>query len=312
MSSGHSIEDFFPGHPNPPRINIRNTPPPPAHEARREPEDLAAALTPLAAELAGRTVLGITGAGISTDSGIPDYRSPGSTPRTPITIQQFMASAARRQNWWARNQLGWRNQLSAAPNPGHRALAQLEQGGVVNGVITQNIDRLHARAGTTALVELHGRYDVVLCASCPARYTREEVGVWLDQVNPNWMWHYLEDIEVAPDADAVLAATDDFNVVACPQCGGILRPDVVFFGGSVPPERVTAAYQLTDQAEAILVAGTSLAVASALRFVRHAHEDGKLIVIVNRGATRADDLARLRAHVSTSRALPWLAAELLP
>ncbi|HZK06161.1 MAG TPA: Sir2 family NAD-dependent protein deacetylase [Actinomycetaceae bacterium] len=310
MSGGHRVEDFFPGNPDPPRFRIRNLPPPPAEDALPEPDDLDLALTPVLDVLSGHSIAVITGAGISTDSGIPDYRSPGSVPRTPMTIQQFMASERWRRHWWARNQVGWHSQVEAAPNAGHYALTELEQRGLITGVITQNIDRFHARAGTRNLVELHGRYDLIRCSNCGARFARSEVSRWLDDLNPGWVATHMKDAEIAPDADAVLDETEDFTVANCPRCGGILRADVVFFGDTVPPEKVSAAARITDDASSLLVAGSSLAVASALRFVRRAHRDDKPIVVVNRGATRADDLAAALAHVSTTRALPWLAERL--
>ncbi|MDO5494714.1 MAG: Sir2 family NAD-dependent protein deacetylase [bacterium] len=310
MSGGHSIEDFFPGNPNPPRLRIRNTPPPPAEAAVPEPEDLDEALHPLLTALQGRRLAVVTGAGISTDSGIPDYRSPGSTPRSPMTIQQFMAEERWRRHWWARNQVGWHGPHRAEPNAGHRALADLERRGIVTGVITQNIDRLHARAGTTNLVELHGRYDRIRCSQCARTYSRREVARWLDDLNPGWVAERIRDAETAPDADAILTETESFRVAPCPACGGILRADVVFFGDSVPPETVADASRLVDSSDALLVAGSSLAVASALRFVRRAHTQGKPIAIINRGETRADTLATATAHVGTSRALPWLADRL--
>nr|NLD40220.1 NAD-dependent deacetylase [Actinomycetales bacterium] len=291
-------------------MRIRNVPPPPLEAARPEPEDLDAALAPVVDALAGRTLAVITGAGISTDSGIPDYRSPGSSPRTPMTIQQFMADERWRRHWWARNQVGWHTPRTAHPNAGHLALATLEERGIVTGVITQNIDRLHARAGTRRLVELHGRHDRIRCSQCGTHFPRAEVAEWLDELNPGWVDAHIKDAETAPDADAVLTETASFRVAPCPVCGGILRADVVFFGDTVPPEAVVAAAAMVDESEALLVAGSSLAVASALRFVRRAHRDGRPIAIINRGDTRADEFAAATAHVSTSRALPWLAERL--
>lgn len=273
--------------------------------------DLDAALEPVVEVLSGRHLAVLTGAGISTDSGIPDYRSPGAAPRSPMTIQQFMADERWRRHWWARNQVGWHAPRSAHPNKGHLALVEMERHGIVTGVITQNIDRLHARAGTSRLVELHGRHDRVRCADCGTFFSREEVGHLLDQLNPGWVDRYIGDVETAPDADAVLTETESFRVAPCPVCGGILRADVVFFGDSVPREKVAAATQLVDDSAALLVAGSSLAVASAMRFVRQAHREGKPIVVINRGETRADHLAATAVHVSTSRAIPWLAARLL-
>lgn len=310
MSGGHSIEDFFPGHPNPPRLRVRSFPAPSASDARPEPEDLDSALAPLAEVLTGRRTAVITGAGISTDSGIPDYRSPGSAPRSPMTIQQFMADERWRRHWWARNQVGWHTPARAVPNAGHRALVDLERAGHVTGVITQNIDRLHAVAGTRTLIELHGRYDRIRCADCGTFYSRAAVAEWLDALNPGWVDRHIEDAEVAPDADAALEDTSEFRLADCPRCGGILRADVVFFGDSVPRATSEAARALVDAAEAVLVAGSSLAVASSFRLVRRAASHGTPIVILTRGSTRADDLATHHAHVSTTRALPWLARRL--
>lgn len=277
-----------------------------------EPADVDAALAPVLEALGGRRVAVLTGAGISTDSGIPDYRSPGSPVRRPITQQEFLTSARARQHYWARNHLGWRHLASAEPNPGHRALADLETAGVVTGVVTQNIDMLHDRAGSRNVIHLHGRYDRVLCLDRGHTLTRSELDDVLTTLNPGWRERHSagEDVEIAPDADAALARTDDFRIAPCPVCGGMLQPDVVFFGAITPPARVAAATTLLETSEALLVAGSSLAVMSGLRFARRAVSAGKPVVVVNRGPSRADDLAVARANVSTSRALPWLAERL--
>ncbi len=310
VSGGHTLEDFFPGGVPGQRLRIKNVPPPPATALVPEPVDLDAALAPVVGALAGRRLAVITGAGISTDSGIPDYRSPGSAPRTPITVQQFMSNERWRQHYWARNHVGWRYPARAVPNAGHLALAELEQAGVVAGVITQNIDLLHVRAGSRHVVHLHGRYDTVRCTACGGVSPIARLHERLEVLNPGWVDRHVDDAEVAPDADAALAATTGFVVAGCEHCGGVLRTDVVFFGDSVPPERVEAARDLVDSAGAVLVAGSSLAVRSALRWVRRAHADGKPVVLINRGPTRADDIAALKVEASTSRALPWLAERL--
>ncbi|MHB1063452.1 MAG: NAD-dependent protein deacetylase [Georgenia sp.] len=277
-----------------------------------DPDDVAAALAPALGVLRGRRVTALTGAGLSTDSGIPDYRSPGSPPRHPMTHQQFLSSPAFRRHYWARNHLGWRHLLAAEPNAGHIGLARLEHAGVLTGLITQNIDLLHLRAGSNRVVHLHGRYDTVLCLRCGARFTRAEHDAALVALNPGWRERFggVADVEVAPDADAVLESTADFVIADCPRCGGVLKPDVVFFGDNTPRERVARAYAFLDDAEALLVAGSSLAVMSGLRFVRRAAKEGKPVVIINRGPTRGDELATVRVHAGTSAALPVLAGQL--
>lgn len=277
-----------------------------------EATDLASVLDPILETLSGRRVAALTGAGISTDSGIPDYRSPGSPIRRPITQQDFLASARARQHYWARNHLGWRHLARARPNAGHLALARMEAADVLTGVVTQNIDALHVRAGSHHVVHLHGRYDHVLCLDCGADLTREQLDDLLVELNPGWRERQaaVADVEVAPDADAALTQTDDFQVAACPVCGGILQPDVVFFGATTPAPRVAAARALIARSEALLVAGSSLAVMSGLRLVREAAAAGHDVVVINRGPTRADALAAHTANVGTSRALPWLADRL--
>ncbi|WP_425555778.1 Sir2 family NAD-dependent protein deacetylase [Georgenia halophila] len=274
---------------------------------------MEAALEPLVDLLAGRRLAVLTGAGVSTDSGIPDYRSPGSSPRRPMTHQQFVSSAAFRRHYWARNHLGWRHLQAAEPNDGHRALAAMEQAGLLTGLITQNIDLLHVRAGSHDVIHLHGRYDRVLCLRCGLVLSREEHDETLVALNPHWRERFTDvaDLEVAPDADVVLESTADFKIADCPRCGGILKPDVVFFGDNTSKERVEQAYALVDEAEGLLVAGSSLAVMGGLRFVRRAAKAQRPVGMVNRGATRGDELASVRVHVGTSEALPMLAARLV-
>ncbi len=305
----YAAADLFPTG-SAPRLVIRPTTiAPPAEERRPDPPDLRAALEPLVSAFAGRRLAVLTGAGISTDSGIPDYRSPGSAPRRPMTHQQFVASDRFRRHYWARNHLGWRHLQQAEPNAGHRALAAMERDGLLTGVITQNIDLLHVRAGSRTVVHLHGRYDRVLCLSCGLEISREEHDRVLVELNPHWRERFaeLEDLEVAPDADVVLESTADFRIADCPRCGGILKPDVVFFGDNTPRERVEAAYAIADEAESLLVAGSSLAVMGGLRFARRAAKAGRPVGIVNRGSTRGDDLATASVHAGTSQALPLLA-----
>lgn len=272
--------------------------------------DLDAAL----AALAGRRVVVLTGAGFSTDSGLPDYRGPGAKPRNPMTFDQFVGSPDFRRHYWARNHLGWHHMRRSEPNEGHHALARLERAGVVGGVITQNVDRLHQRAGSRRVIDLHGHYDLIRCLGCAWTCSREELDRLLMERNPGFLDRVgeLGDIEVAPDADVVLATTAGFVVADCPACGGVLKPDIVFFGESVPSARVRAAYDLVDAAGALLVAGTSLAVMSGLRFVRHASRLGLPVVLVNRGLTRGDDLADVRLNAGTSETLSFLERRLGP
>ncbi len=260
------------------------------------------------AALAGRRVVALTGAGFSTDSGLPDYRGPDARQRHPMTYDQFVGSADYRRHYWARNHLGWHHMRRSEPNDGHYALARLEAAGRVSGVITQNVDRLHQRAGSRRVVDLHGHYDLIRCLACGWTCTRAELDARLSALNPGFLEQVRElgDVEVAPDADVVLAETEGFVVADCPACGGILKPDIVFFGESVPVDRVRAAYDLVDAAGALLVAGTSLAVMSGLRFVRHASGLGLPIVLVNRGLTRGDDLASVRLNAGTSETLTYL------
>ncbi|GAA1993498.1 hypothetical protein GCM10009718_34020 [Isoptericola halotolerans] len=259
--------------------------------------------------LEGRTVTALTGAGISTDSGIPDYRSPDSPPRNPMTYQQFVGDDAFRRHYWARNHVGWQHVNRTHPNAGHRVLAELEQRGVVRGVITQNVDLLHEDAGSRTVIDLHGRYDRVICLQCGRTISRAHLAERLDALNPGFVESVLDDgttvadIEVAPDADAVIARTSHFRPADCEFCGGVLKPEIVYFGENVPRARVEQAYALVDSADALLVAGTSLTVMSGLRFVRHAAKAGQPVVIVNRGETRGDPLATVKVDAGVSETL---------
>ncbi|WP_374109418.1 NAD-dependent protein deacetylase [Actinotalea sp. K2] len=267
----------------------------------------------MVALLAGRRVAVLTGAGISTDSGIPDYRGPDSPPRTPMTYQQFVSDAAFRRTYWARNHVGWRHVHRTRPNPGHEAVARLEERGVAVGVITQNVDRLHHLAGSRTVIDLHGTYAEILCLGCGDRTSRDHLAQRLVLLNPGFEEAVgaVADVEIAPDADAVIESTQGFVVADCECCGGMLKPDIVYFGENVPKERVARAFALVDAAQALLVAGTSLTVMSGLRFVRHAARAGMPVVVVNRGATRGDPLATLRVDAGTSPTLTAL-ADLLP
>ncbi|QLY27629.1 NAD-dependent protein deacetylase [Nocardia huaxiensis] len=261
--------------------------------------------------LSGRRVAVLTGAGISTDSGIPDYRSPGAPVRTPMTYQQFVGDPVFRQRYWARNRVGWRLMDAARPNAGHRALAALERAGSVTGLITQNVDLLHTKAGQRAVLDLHGVYARVRCLTCDALISRMTLATRLEAANPGFAdTMVLDGLEVAPDADAVVTDTENFRMVACERCGGMLKPDIVYFGETVPKARVTAAFDLIDSCEVLLVAGSSLTVMSGLRFARRAAKTGRPLVILNRGRTRGDELATLKLDAGCSDLLPALAAAL--
>ena len=248
----------------------------------------------------------LTGAGISTDSGIPDYRGPDSPPRKPMTYQEFIGDGAFRRHYWARNHVGWRHVERTRPNEGHRSLATLERVGVVGGIITQNVDTLHGVAGSRRVIDLHGRYDRVICLQCRSVTARAELAVRLNALNPDFI-EDVADVEVAPDADAVLARTEGFRVADCSDCGGTLKPDIVYFGENVPKPRVMRAYGMVDAAQGLLVVGSSLTVFSGRRFVKHAVGQGKPVVILNRGTTRCDAMATLTIDHGCSPVLRALA-----
>lgn len=249
--------------------------------------------------LTGRPLVVLTGAGLSTDSGIPDYRGPGSPARTPMTYQEFVAGPAARQRYWARSHLGWGRMRVAAPNPGHHALTRLDP----ELLITQNVDGLHERAGSRRLVALHGRIAEVVCLDCRTTSSRAGLHERLAELNPGFAERYAE-VASRPDGDVELDDTDGFVVPGCAACGGVLKPHVVFFGENVPAERVARCYAavdaLADTGGALLVAGSSLAVMSGLRFVKRAARHGVPVVIVTRGWTRGDELATHKLHAGCS------------
>jgi NAD-dependent SIR2 family protein deacetylase len=267
-------------------------------------------LEDLAALLRGRRVVVLTGAGCSTESGIPDYRGPGTPPRArpPIQHREFVDREAARRRYWARSLLGWPRLAAARPNAGHHALANLERTGVVAGLITQNVDGLHAGAGSRDVVELHGALARVRCLGCDQVTARGDLQHRLTLANPSWPARARE-IAIAPDGDADLPdeLVADFVVVTCLACGGVLMPDVVFFGGSVPRLTLDAAWATFDRAEVLLVVGSSLTVFSGYRFVRRAAERAVPIAILNRGPTRGDDHATLRVDARAGDALRVLA-----
>ncbi len=267
----------------------------------------------LVALLKGRRIAVLTGAGLSTDSGIPDYRGPDSPPANPMTIRQFVTSREYRQRYWARNHLGWRHMASRQPNAGHRALAELERAGVVTGLITQNVDMLHTKAGSTRVINLHGTYAQVVCLDCGHTCTRAALAERLESVNPGFTERAGKpgSMAVAPDADATVTDTTSFVFVDCPACGGILKPDIVYFGESVAKAVVEQAFSLVDDSDALLVAGSSLTVFSGYRFVRHAAANGTPVAIINRGPTRGDGLATVKVEAGCSAMLALLADELI-
>ena len=255
----------------------------------------------------GRLVV-LTGAGLSTDSGIPDYRGPGSRSRTsrPMTYQEFLSGPSARQRYWARSHLGWSRMGAAAPNAGHRALAAVDP----ELLITQNVDGLHEAAGSRRLVALHGRIADVICLSCRRTSSRATLATRMVSANPGYAEAHAT-VESRPDGDVELDDTADFAVPDCERCGGVLKPDVVFFGENIPPARVARCYDAVDALtpdDAFLVVGSSLTVMSGFRFVRRATKAGVPVVIVNRGTTRGDELATAKVEAGCSEFLTALAA----
>jgi NAD-dependent SIR2 family protein deacetylase len=260
--------------------------------------------------LRGRRWVALTGAGLSTDSGIPDYRGPTSVRATPMQFSEFVGSVEARQRYWARSYLGWRRIGQAEPNAGHRALVELEAAGL-QGVLTQNVDGLHATAGSERVIDLHGRIADVVCLGCGRVTRRLDLQQRLGDLNPDLAEPAtLEHAELRPDGDAVVEDWRGFRLAGCAACGGPLKPDVVFFGESVPKPRVEQAYALVDRAEVLVVLGSSLTVMSGLRFVRHQTKRDRPTVIINRGATRGDDLAVLKLEEGCSEVLSRLADRL--
>lgn len=262
----------------------------------------------LAGALAGGGVVVLSGAGVSTASGIPDYRGVTGRTRTapPMQWDEFVGSEAARRRYWARGQVGFRRYAGIAPNQAHTALAALERTGVVTGVVTQNVDGLHGRAGSRRVVELHGSLAAVLCMDCGAREPRTSLHARLATANP---WLRAVDAPVQADGDAVLDErhAERFVLLGCRACDGDLRPDVVFFGEFVPRARMARARELVEGARTLLVVGSSLTVGSGWLLLRHARRHGAAVAIVNLGPTRADDLADLRVEADVVPTLPGAA-----
>ncbi len=261
----------------------------------------------LAELVAGGDVAVLSGAGLSTESGIPDYRGPSGVARrhTPMTYQTFTRDPIARRRYWARSHLGWRSIARAAPNAGHRAVAQLQRSGLLAGIVTQNVDGLHQAGGARGVVELHGNLARVVCLDCGNGVGREELDRRLREANPGFS---AEAGAVNPDGDVEL---DDgylagFRTVGCTLCGGVLKPDVVFFGESVPPARVAQCYALVERSRALLVLGSSLTVMSGRRFVVRAAKLGIPVAIVNQGPTRGDGYASMTLDAPLGTVLPRL------
>ncbi len=272
-----------------------------------ERDEYGRALAQLAENLYGRRSFLLTGAGMSTDSGIPDYRGPESRKRRggPIQHRDFVRSSEARRSYWARSFIGWHRVRDAKANEGHEAIAELERSGVVSGLVTQNVDGLHHAAGSSRVVELHGSLSRVRCLSCGREEERESVQRRLARLNPEW----TGDSEAfAPDGDVELPPEMERNfcVPTCRHCGGVLKPDVVFFGDTVPKERVERAWDFFRDSDLVLVAGSSLTVFSGYRFVRAAAKEGKPVYIINRGETRGDAEAAVKLEGGVGELLPRL------
>lgn len=286
--------------------------------------DLDSALVATATEMMarGRTVV-VTGAGISTDSGIPDYRGAGAIPRTPMTFQQFLEDPASRRRYWAGSHAGWQRFSQSRPNAGHRVLARLEKRAFVTGVITQNVDGLHQRAGSHRVVELHGSLNRVRCLDCGHEYPRHEIGALIDQAvgnagtgpasgAPTSLTDVSRpDLRLAPDGDVQQPHAQDFPVPACPRCGGNLKPDVVFFGELIPTPTYLRASALIQEADTMLIAGSSLVVNSGIRLLEQARRAAMPVIIINRGQTRGDGAATVRLEGGTSEILAAIESNLI-
>jgi NAD-dependent SIR2 family protein deacetylase len=255
-------------------------------------------------------VVVLSGAGLSTESGIPDYRGPSGSARrsTPMTYQAFTRDPVARRRYWARSHLGWRTIGEARPNDGHRAVARLQELGRLDGIITQNVDGLHQAAGARNVIELHGNLARIVCLDCGELSPREEMAARLDAANPAFA---AVASAINPDGDVELddAALDGFAVVDCRSCGGMLKPDVVYFGETVPAGRVARSFELVGDARTLLVLGSSLTVMSGRRFVLRAAKEGIRVAIVNRGVTRGEPYAGLFVDAPLGIVLPNIALQ---
>lgn len=259
--------------------------------------------------LRGRSMTVLTGAGISTDSGIPDYRGAGAPVRVPMTIERFKTQDdADRRRYWVGGQLGWKQFNETQPNIAHTTLALWERLGLANGILTQNVDGLHFRAGSRRVIELHGTARRIVCMQCAQVFDRRSLSERIERENPGFGSDVA--IELGPDGDVTPASTEGFIVPTCTNCGGILRPDVVFFGEFIPADRFQRAERLLQRSDALLIAGSSLTVNSGVRFVERARKRGIPVVIVNRGATRMDHVATMTIDAGTADVLPALTTQL--
>lgn len=256
----------------------------------------------------GSRVAALTGAGVSTDSGIPDYRGEGAPVRNPMTVQTFLSSETARKRYWAGSHLGWRAFASAQPNDGHRALAGLESAGVVSGVVTQNVDGLHRKAGSSHVVELHGASDRVACLACGQMFARQSVADRLELLNPHI--DLSKPARINPDGDAEVHDVESMVLPECTVCGGVLKPDVVFFGEFVPTPVYRQAAALVQRADVLLVAGSSLVVNSGVRLLEIARRRRIPIVVVNRGVTKGDNRATVKLDAGASETLTAIAEAL--
>jgi NAD-dependent SIR2 family protein deacetylase len=272
------------------------------------PQSADAALDSLAAMMRGKRTAVLTGAGVSTDSGIPDYRGAGAPVRVPMTFQTFLADERARKRYWAGSHLGWHRFRAAEPNLGHRSLVALEEAGLVSGLITQNVDGLHTRAGSRHVVDLHGSMDLVVCLNCGQAFGRDSIAARLEADNP--MLAHPEQVEIAPDGDAIVQDIDGFTVPDCSVCGGLLKPNVVFFGELVPTGKFSAAAALVRSADALVIAGSSLAVNSGIRLLELARRRKLPIAVINRGVTKGDSRALIKLDSGTSETFAGLVQRL--
>jgi NAD-dependent SIR2 family protein deacetylase len=272
------------------------------------PASAADALDAVAELLRDRHTAVLTGAGVSTDSGIPDYRGKGAPVRTPMNFQTFVGDERARKRYWAGSHLGWHRFRAAEPNLGHRSLAQMEHSGLISGVITQNVDGLHTRAGSRHVVDLHGLMDLVVCLDCGQAFGRDSVAARLEEANPTLA--APDAVRTNPDGDVEVVDVDGFTIPACTVCGGMLKPNVVFFGELVPTVKFSEASALVSGAEALIIAGSSLFVNSGIRLMEQARRRKLPIIVINRGVTKGDGRALIKLEAGTSESLAGLAARL--
>lgn len=267
----------------------------------------------LADLLGGKRLVALTGAGCSTESGIPDYRGPKTRQkaRNPTRYQDYVKTPEARSRYWMRSSIGWPRMRAATPNPTHHAFAELEERNALLGIITQNVDGLHQKAGSRRVIELHGALSEVVCLTCKEIESRDAFQRRLVSINP-WVSPWLTaPAQSAPDGDVDIEPPQHLTPPMCRRChDGMLKPHVVFFGENVPAPRVQRAFDLLDEAEALLVAGSSLAVYSGLRFVRKAHEKGIPVAILTLGETRGDELATLKVEAKLGASMQWLSKNL--